>query len=210
MTDDRHEMVRAAHELDGERAANNDLYGRWVDTYDATMVDSDYLAPHLCALLVHQAAQTDSPAVLDMGCGTGLVGRELERMVPGATVIGADLSPEMAQAARATGAYQDAFGDVDLNEPLSDALGTPFDIVVCCGTFSLGHVGPDSVEHLIRATRPGGHAVFSVRRRHSQEHDFAGTVRGLRDRGLVEVETRLDNAPYIADEGADYWTLRVA
>lgn len=206
------EKIRAAHALDGGHEANNEFYRRWAMTYDVEMNDGGYVAPHMCALLTHQAAlqviQSEAPNVLDVGCGTGLVGRELQQLLPYASIVGADLSPDMAETALESGAYTDAAGDVDLNKPLPASLGTPFDIVVCCGTFSLGHVGTDGLENLVDATRPGGSIVFSVRRRHSKDHDFAGAVRSLQDRGLVQVDSWLDNAPYIDDEGADYWILR--
>lgn len=208
MAGDVREMLRNAHSLDGGREANNDLYRNWAEKYDEHVLGAGYLGPHICGLLVQQAAGSSDPKVLDVGCGTGLVGRELQRLLPGATLIGADLSPDMATSAEKTGVYERVFAGIDLNEPLPESLGGPFDIVVCCGTFSLGHVGPGGVEHLIRATPQGGQTIFSVRRKHSIENDFEAVVASLVDRKLAVVVSALGNAPYIADEGADYWTLR--
>ena len=208
MANETRDIIRNSHSLDGGREANNDLYRRWAEQYDDHVLDAGYLGPHVCGLLVEQAAKSSDPRILDVGCGTGLVGRELQKLLPGATLIGADLSPDMAASAEKTGAYERVFADIDLNKPLPKSLGGPFDIVVCCGTFSLGHVGPGGVEHLIRATPQGGRTIFSVRRRHSIEHDFEAVVASLVDRKLAAVVSALRNAPYIADEGADYWSLR--
>lgn len=208
MNDDLQQMLRDAHTLDGGREANNELYRRWAATYDEQLLDDGYVGPHICGLLVQQVAGSGNDlSVLDAGCGTGLVGRELQQLVPGATIIGSDLSADMTASAEKTGAYQRAVADINLNQPLPESVGGPFDIVVCCGTFSLGHVGPAGVEHIVRATNQGGWTIFSVRREHSVEHDFAGVVQSLSDRGLAEVVTYLQNAPYVAG-GADYWTLR--
>lgn len=207
MTDDPNDMLQASHTLGGRPDANNELYRQWAATYDADVLSGGYPGLQVVGLMIQQAADSDAPTILDVGCGTGLVGRQLKMLIPEAIIIGADLSPEMAEVARMTGCYKEVFTDVDLNDPLPAELGMPFDIAVCCGAFSLGHVGTVGVENLVATTRTGGRTIFSVRRTHSLEEDFAGAVTVLRDRGLVEVDSWLVNAPY-ADEGADYWTLR--
>lgn len=208
MADDVRAMLKAAHSLDGGKDANNELYRRWATTYDDHLLSDGYVGHHMCALMVQQIAQTASPNVLDAGCGTGLVGRELAALMPQARVTGADLSPDMAESAEATGTYVRAVADIDLNQPLPESLSDTFEIIVCCGTFSLGHVGTDGLEHIVRAAPRGGHIIFSVRREHSLEHRFVAAVQALIDSGLAETVSELYNAPYIANGGADYWTLR--
>src|SRR5699024_10182553 len=161
------------------KQANNELYRRWATTYDDHLLSDGYVGHHLCALLVQQVARSASPAVLDVGCGTGLVGRELATLVPEARVTGADLSPDMAESAEATGTYERAVADIDLNQPLPESLSNSFEIIVCAGTFSLGHVDKQGLEHLVRAAPAGGHIIFSVRREHSLNKDFAGSVQAL-------------------------------
>lgn len=203
------QMLAAAYALDGTNEASNDLYSRWAETYDEDLAAEDYLAPHLCALLLRQWVQDPGLRVLDVGCGTGLAARAVRAVLPQARLVGADLSPEMARVATRTGLYEEVVADVDLNVPLPAALGTPFDAVVCSGTFSLGHVGPGGIAHLVGAVRPGGTVTYSVRREHSLRHDFAGTVADLVAEQRVEVATTVTNGPLVTDGGGDYWTLRV-
>ena len=80
---------------------NRELYAEWAETYDSGfVVDSRYVYPQQVAEVFCQGfAQLDQP-VLDVGCGTGLVGAELAKA--GVAVIdGIDLSPEMLAEAEA-------------------------------------------------------------------------------------------------------------
>lgn len=201
------EMLAAAYALDGSNRASEDLYAQWAATYDTDLVSQGYFTPHQCALLVRQAVDQTAPSVLDMGCGTGLVGQAVAAWLPKARIVGADLTPEMAERARATGAYETVHAPVDLKEPLPD-LGGSFDVVVCGGTFAIGHVLPDAIGNLIPAARPGGSITFSVTREHSLEHDFRGVVEGLVADGVVEKVTEIVNGPLTHEGGGDYWTLR--
>lgn len=207
---DRNEMITAAHALDGGKDANNELYRRWADSYDTDVLGDGYVGPLMCALMAQQVADSTDPAVLDVGCGTGLGGVELAALMPQARITGADLSPDMVQVAQEAGAYSSVVAEVDLNEPLPEELSGTYDILMCCGTFTLGHVGPDALDNLVRATPHGGYAIFSVRRRHSLKVDFKSAVDDVVDRGLAQVMSQLENAPHISEEGADYWTLQRA
>lgn len=201
------ERLAAAYALDGSNEASEDLYEQWAASYDADLVAEGYFTPHQCALLVRQAVDSTTPSVLDMGCGTGLVGRALAAWLPDARIVGADLTPAMAEQARKTGAYSVIHAPVDLKQPLPD-LGGPFDVVVCGGTFAIGHVLPTAIIHLVEAARPGGSIIFSVTRQHSLEHDFLGVVERLVADGVVEKSTEVFNGPLTHEGGGDYWTLR--
>lgn len=202
-----HERLAAAYALDGSNDASEDLYRRWAATYDADLVSEGYFTPHQCALLVRQVVDSATPHVLDVGCGTGLVGRALAAWLPQARTVGADLTPAMVEQARATGAYEEVHAPVDLKRPLPD-LGGPFDAVVCGGTFAIGHVLPSALKNLVEVARPGGSITFSVTRQHSLEHDFLGEVDGLVADGAVEKVTEMFNGPLTHEGGGDYWTLR--
>ena len=103
--------------------------------------------------------------VLEVGCGSGVVLRDVARRVaPGGLAVGLDPSPAMLAVAREL-ASQDGLADlVDLREgdvralPFEDA---EFDAVLAVTT--LLHV-PDSeraIPEMVRVTRPGGRvAVF--------------------------------------------------
>ena len=40
--------------------------------------------------------------------------------------------------------------------------GNQFDLVICTGVLTSGHVGPSSIKELIRLTKPGGYLILSI------------------------------------------------
>lgn len=131
------------------------LYGGWAQTYDAGFIaEMRYAYPENLASLFLRAGGADAAPVLDVGCGTGAMGAAL----PGLALDGLDISPEMLAEARAKGAYRTLI-EADLTRPLPlpDAA---YGGVVSAGTFTHGHVGPEALDELLRAARPG--AVFAL------------------------------------------------
>lgn len=92
-------------------------------------------------------------SVLDAGCGTGRVGRELARR--GVDVVGVDLDAEMLDTAR-----RKAPGvDWRLADLATVELGRSFDAVVMAGNvmiFLAPGSEPAVVANLVRHLRPGG------------------------------------------------------
>jgi SAM-dependent methyltransferase len=92
-------------------------------------------------------------SVLDAGCGTGRVGRELHRR--GVDVVGVDLDAEMLETARVRCPLVEWLeGDVS-----SIRLGRTFDIVLMAGNV-INFVAPElrrqTLENLVRHLRPTG------------------------------------------------------
>ncbi|WP_292540699.1 class I SAM-dependent methyltransferase [Mesorhizobium sp.] len=147
-------------------------------------------------------------SILDAGCGTGLVGAHLKRL--GFQLLdGFDLSEEMAEKARQTRVYRDVRGNVDLNGPLSDFPDATYDITVCCGVLTLGHVRPEALRELARVTRPNGFVVASTRKSYAETACFEEEVRHLQYAGVLVTAQRLNDGRYVAEEDAHYWIFHV-
>jgi len=110
-----------------------ETYDDWAASYDADLTSWDYRAPAVVADTV-LARLPDASSVLDVGCGTGLVGRALRDRGFTGTLRGLDISEASLEVARSDGAY-DELGRADLQQPLPVDDGT-VDAVVCVGVMT--------------------------------------------------------------------------
>ncbi|OAP64704.1 hypothetical protein AYL99_00676 [Fonsecaea erecta] len=153
-------------------AEARDLYNEWASEYDKDLAAEDYAAPRLAAQALVDAVAHDGVAqqqqqqrlggleILDAGCGTGLVGVELARLESRQHVTGLDISSGMLAVARRTGVYA-ALEQADLSHPIAKP-DESFDAVVCVGTLTRGHVGPQVLEEFVRVVKHGGFIVVTV------------------------------------------------
>ena len=151
-------VARARSLSSVEEAA--DLYGQWASTYDDDVFgESGFTGSARIADLLASVLPDRAQPVVDLGCGTGAVGRRLAEL--GVTTIdGVDLSPEMIAVAARTGAYR-RLTVGDLNSLPNDPSAT-YAASVSAGTFTTGHVGPAAVPDLIRLLRPDGFVAWVI------------------------------------------------
>lgn len=125
-----------------------------------------YFAPSLVAAALKQHSMRDGPDVLDIGCGTGLVGA-LVRPLAG-RLDGIDISPAMLDKAEAKGVY-DRLEKSDLLPFLSTAH---YDVLLAAATLiHFGDLKP-ALQAAAGALRPGGLFIFTLFA-HEQDADFA-------------------------------------
>ena len=184
------------------------VYNQWSEAYDEDLTERwGYTSPQLAVHLLTTSMQTKSIAVLDAGCGTGLVGSHLKRHGIN-DITGIDYSPGMLEQAKAKGIYRSLLM-MDLNKPL-DLPANSFDAVTCVGTFTSAHVKPEAVNELVRLTRPSGRVIFTVRDDYWEASNFVDQVIALhvQKQALIE-QIRLE--PYIRSEGSEcrFVVLRV-
>jgi len=155
------ENLEAAYDLETPED-NVKLYAAWADTYDTGYRASmRYILHSQIAKTYHQVAA--GPKVLDIGAGTGALAEALIPLGP-YEIDATDISQPMLDVAAQKGLYRRVFwSDVTAGLPIKEAT---YDGVVSSGTFTLGHVGPEAIEELLRVTKIGGHIVISVNEQH--------------------------------------------
>ena len=159
----------AAHlaRLDGRTPADlpdayiRALFDDYAPRFDRHLVEAlGYRGPAVLAAALERATPGRRFArALDLGCGTGLMGLALRGRA--ARIDGVDLSPAMAERARATGVYADV-ATGPLEGALAAATAASLDLVLAADV--LVYLGDLSAVFAgtVRALRPGGLIAFTV------------------------------------------------
>jgi predicted TPR repeat methyltransferase len=135
-------------------------YDGWARTYDDDLTSWSYQAPTVVAGIV-LARHAPARSVLDVGCGTGLVGRALRAHGYAGRLVGLDLSEESLDIARQGGAY-DALEQADLQQRLDEADDS-HDAALCVGVMTYLPDVEAVWRELARVVRPGGLVVVTQR-----------------------------------------------
>ncbi|WP_316861357.1 class I SAM-dependent methyltransferase [uncultured Cohaesibacter sp.] len=183
-----HERVLSAESTDALMGA----YQEWAADYDKHLLKEwGYLSPNSVASLLAIFLEQKDAAILDAGCGTGLVGECLSEQ-KFSNIEGADYSKDMLKEAEKKQIYK-ALHQIDLNDTVPFEDGQ-FDAVTCVGTFTTSHVKPEALNELIRITRKGGLICMTVRDSYWDETRFSRFLLDLDAEGkilLQEMRTEL-------------------
>ena len=157
-------------------------YDTWATAYDDDLLNEyGYIAPRIAADAFEPLVQDKTQPVIDLACGTGLVGRELNRR--GYTCIdGLDLSQGMLTEAKSLGIYRELMQE-DLTRRTSIQDGA-YPSLICVGSFASGHLGPEHLREIIRVVRPSAPIVIYMNAEHFDVKNFPNTLNKLEDEGL--------------------------
>lgn len=139
------------------------LFDDYAPRFEASLVGAlDYRAPALLAAAIERAAPGRRfRAALDLGCGTGLMGRTIRGRVD--RLDGVDLAGEMVARARAAGGY-DGLAVGDLLADLAARPAESRDLVTAADVFCyVGDLFP-AFAAVARVTTADGLFAFSVER----------------------------------------------
>ena len=178
------ELLRRAYGLSSGEESQA-LYRDWAKTYDKTMLQGlHYQSPRLLAERLSALLPARDGAVLDIGCGTGLAGRELAAR--GFTVIdGIDISPEMMAVAREQDGYRDLVcADLNARLPLADGA---YQGAICCGTFTSGHVRAHCLDEIVRVLAAVAPFAFTVKLEVWESFGFKDKLAQLEIAGAIAV-----------------------
>lgn len=192
---DTEERLTSLRKGSTETGAVKSYYDEMADHYDDTLAGWQYRAPEdACDLLTPHLAE--HARVLDVGCGTGLMGRALMRR--GAFhVDGIDISDASLRHAEARGCYARLIRH-DLQALPLPVQDNSYDAAAAVGVMSYIADAPALMRDLCRAVRPGGLITFTQRTDFWQDRDFAGMIETLEGEGFwtrVTITHPLDYIP---------------
>ena len=177
-------------------------YKGWADNnkYNKDMVDWNYTAPQETVSVLKKYALNKNSKILDAGCGTGLVGIELKKYGY-SNIDGIDFSQNMLDLVP-QGIYK-MIEKIDLNKLLKFKTNI-YDIVMCVGTFTYGHVKPRALDELIRITKGKGLICFTVNEGIYEEYGFDNKIKELSNNKSWKVK-EFFKSDYITTKNVDAW-----
>ena len=195
------------------------LYARWAATYESDFVEgTGYVIPDRVAEEFADVAGLLDGPVLDVGCGTGLVALALVRDTAGEgvdwVIDGVDISPQMLAIAGAKRrpdgkALYRRLLEVDLTTDVSERselLDAGYAAIVSAGTFTHGHLGPESLSALVQLGRPGAIFAIGINFEHFQSRGFAECLASEVESGRIRnldpriVEMYLPDSDHAGDQ----------
>ena len=152
-------------------------YQNWTkkNKYNQDMVDLKYVAPKETVSVLKKHVLNNKYKILDAGCGTGLVGIELKKN-GFSNIDGVDFSQNMLDLIP-KGIYK-KIKKIDLNKSLKFKTNT-YDVVMCVGTFTYGHVKPKALNELIRVTKNRGIICFTINEGIYEKYGFDNKIKEL-------------------------------
>ena len=153
----------------GKPANHIKYYDEMAHSYDDEfVVEHKYIYPKIVGQhFLNLSIKNDQP-IADLGCGTGLVAEPFAGK--NMTIDGFDISPEMIGKAKEKNIYRH-LQITDLTKPITNSLGK-YGGLVSCGTFTLGHLGPQALDNCLRLAKPRAFCVIGINSLHFQNAGF--------------------------------------
>ena len=174
-----------------------DLYKNWNDYENDVINLAGYVGHKVTTDTLLKFLKNKQSKILDAGCGTGLVGQILYKNNY-KNIVGVDFSQEMIDRALKKNVYQ-SLSLCDLTKKLEFEDGS-FDAIICAGTFTCGHVGPEALNEMVRITKNEGYICFTVRKQEWETAPYEGIIQSLEgSKSWLEVERQTSD--YNTQEG---------
>ena len=169
----REDGLKNYENLDLKDARNDnrltEVYRDWAKKYD---YDNDHVLGTVSqpksVNLLSTRLKDKTAKIIDVGCGTGLVGEKLKAK-DFIYFDGLDISKDMLSIAKSRG-YRNLFlGSLNKQLPVLDDA---YDAAMCIGVFTHGHVSSDGFNELCRIVKPGGYVCFTINEGVFEEYGF--------------------------------------
>ena len=124
------------------------------------MITAEFLVKHL-----EQLGFSQDVRILDLGCGTGMVGEELNRRGY-KNIDGVDICGALVDKAKEKGLYTKlTVGEMASEDSKKlNVAADQYGAAVCAGVFTIGHVKGKGFDDFLHILKSGGIACFTVRK----------------------------------------------
>ena len=161
-----------------------EVYRDWAKKYD---YDNDHVLgtvsqPKSVNLLTTRLKDRNAE-IIDVGCGTGLVGQNLKAK-DFIYFDGIDISEDMLEIAKSRGYRNLLLGSLNNRLPVLD---NAYDTAMCVGVFTHGHVSSEGFNELCRIVKPGGYICFTINEGVFEKYGFKEMIGDFQSHKIWEV-----------------------
>ena len=186
-------------EVSYNASSNDDIekvYEKWASNYDRDVDRMGYIAPQITAEYLKKVIDNPDANILDVGCGTGLVAEQLKEQGY-QKISGLDISSCMLEQAEEKNVYQKLI--CSPLEEISREHQKEYDIAVCVGTFTQGHVKAEGLEYLVNLTKSGGYVAFTIQEKAYDEYGFEGKIAEFNEKEIWKIVEKV-KTDYLVNE----------
>ena len=195
-------LGRVSHLEDGDNSRA--IYDDWSGNYDSHLLEEfGYISPEIAAQALSDEIEAGDIAIIDYGCGTGLVGQALNQQ--GFTIVdGIDISEGMLEQAHQKQVYRNLIcGDLTAPVALEDEI---YDAATCIGSMGAGHVAAQHIPELLRPLKAQALFVIIMNGAYYDSGGFDPAFKQLESDGLWRIR-RLEEFNYMTQLERPGWLL---
>ena len=167
-----------------------DHYDEVAEKYDDIYLSAGYYDHIKCCELAAKLVPQDKRAgytVFDMGCGTGLVGEEMQK-IGFDSISGCDASPGILKQAAKKNDGKAYIETIELflgtPEKFPDNLKGKFDMVTAAGILAQGHLDTKVFEEMLMSCKgKGSYIIFTTRDMYLTEYGYQKKIDELIEAG---------------------------
>ncbi len=160
-------------------------YDNWARKYENELLNEYGYCAHIIAseALLKYETRKDCE-IIDIGCGTGLVAEKLISL-GFLNITGLDVSSKMIAIAEGKGIYKKLYKK--RVEDLDNSINETFDVLMCVGSFGMGHIGPESLKTLVDFVSQGSIVVIFMNAEPFALQDYNKFIEKLVSLNIIEV-----------------------
>ena len=199
MTDNQSldEKLRRVYENPSDK---RQLFDDWAATYDKDLIsDFGYVAHRLASEKLIELVPDRQARIIDIGCGTGLVGKYLADCGY-QQIDGNDYSSQMLLKAEELAVYN-SLKEHDITKPMAPVEA--YDASIAVGLFAFSVPAAEHLVNVVNCVKRGGPAIVTVNGKAWVERDWPKQLDHFQnDNPNIKIES-VDNMDYLTAQGID-------